>query len=240
MSKSSHNQRPLFDVQDTYSYTLFEKPSTSEGASAKYGTSQSTELSMPISNELAPVTDQGTLLPASTVSMPLLSGSAESTSDRRTSGQVAEVVGFGSKTDKRDALFADVNFNEAVPVKSNAMGLMSATEVETKPVVVEKEAKSESASVLAPLLNLLKSSTTEKEMKSTEVKVEKLSEVKMEELKKTVVEAVQEEAKRPLHQALPEKEKVVGKAEQLAEASALKVEAKIEAKPEILYVSQKP
>ena len=129
------------------------------------------------------------------------------------------------------------------PVKSNALGLLSETNalglLSEKNVIneakVEKEVKAESASILTPILDFLKPAEAKPaETKPTEVKVEKISEVKVEELKKTVIEAVQEESKKPFQEALPEKEKVVGKAEQLAEVAALKVEAKLDANPEIL------
>lgn len=198
-----HNQRALFDVQDTYSYTLYEKRSAS----------QNVELSMPISNELAPVSEVGLLLAPS--------GGSSNVAN------INEVTGFGSKTEKREALYADVHFNNDFPIHNNAMGLLTENVAKVEKVdKVEKVEKVESTSILAPILNLIKP--------AVEVKAEKLSEVKAEELKKTVIEAVQEESKRPMHDALPEKEKVIGKAEQLAEAVATKVEAKLIAKPEIL------
>jgi hypothetical protein len=216
------NQRPLFDVVESYSYTQYEKQSTIAA----------------INKDLAPANDNVLLLPptvqANLTNVDLPSSDTGVSSDESSSAKVT-IVGYGSKADKREAHLANVDFAAAEVAPVTALGLLTQRTANGNAVektnliaaVKEVTAKLAEQNIMSNVVAFGQQlfGTVESEVKS-----EKLSDVKAEQLKKTVVESVQEAAKAQVQAAAPES----GKAEIVAEEAASNVEAKIEAKPEIL------
>lgn len=181
--------RSLFDIQDTYSYSLLEKQNSN--------------------SNLANVSDSTVLFETN----PLVISNSSNIS--------SSIIGIGSRSDRREAVPAPVNFNDIIQVTPiNAFGLLAG---ETP--ISEDNNETGNKSLLAPLFNLFSGS-------EEKIKTENLVNVKMEQLKKNVVESVQEETKKQMLTVLPNDKKNM--AEILAEHIASNVENKIETEPSLL------